>query len=310
MFNYNDFDDLINKNIKKLKEEYNLSPIKNEIYISGYNGYEIIVDYKGVRYITYEFKKDSSIFILEFRCKTGEFKDIEDLVENIVDSFEVKDYRFIYTPRKEWNKYRLENIEVYYPDNSVIYDNLENWTRQRVKAFNYITNYLGIKWDDKPIRFYVFNSQEHGKEYSLTLGFAMSKKGEIFTLYNASKGHELTHCILAKLNEGNHIDSDLIDEGLATFLDMSGRDFDRLSKNILENNNYEIKMLGNNFRKNKNAYFLGASFVKYLVDAYGLDLFKQFFFQDKYNEYNSFIEFYEKSGEQLINEWMDYLKNY
>jgi len=281
-----------------------------EEYIIDQNiGYKIEVEVDEKNRIIFIIQKEEMIFNIMFGCQSEDYNDCKVLIEQIVNSFELNDFESFRASVDNWNKYSIENLEIYYPDNSDIYEGIEEWAKIRVDAFDHIAEYLDVEWKYGLIKIYVFNSKEHGAQYGFPLGFAVSEQNLIFTQDVQSPGHELTHCISYRMN-GDRKDSDLLSEGLATYLNMMGNDHHRVSANILQEKDYSIKLLGEDFGLNENAYTLGASFVKYLIDEYGLELFKECYAQNKYNEEESFREFYGKEGNMLLNEWMEYLKTY
>lgn len=278
-----------------------------ECVIDGVKGYVIENKEGDELYTFYVVPKNDMIFEFTFISQDDGDKN-QETIDQLIESFEFNNFKSM--SFGNWNKYSTENIEVYYPDNSNIYDEVTKWSDQRQNAFNYICEYLDVQWDQEPIKMFVFNSQEHGQQYGIQLGFAWSMFSQIYTLDIQTKGHELSHCISYHINSGRTIDSDLIEEGLATHLDMTGRDFHQLAANLLREKSFSITLLGDKFREHENAYTFGASFVKYLIDEYSLDLFKEFYAQNKYNEEESFKRFYNKDGSTLINEWIELLKTY
>lgn len=48
--------------------------------------------------------------------------------------------------------------------------------------------------------------------------------------------------------------------------------------------------------------------VKYLIDKYGFNVFKEFYAQDRYSENESFKHYYGKPAEKILEEWKAYLK--
>ncbi len=295
----------IEKILKENEEGINVE----ECIVDRNKGYKIKSEDNNKFQTIYIVQKNDMIFEMNFKYQANDYNNCQALTNQIEKSFKFNDFESLSVLKDNWNKYSIEDIEVYYSDNSVIYNSIEKWAKERVEAFNYITEYLNVQWDYEPIKIFVFNSQEHGKQFGLILGFAKPEYNEIFTKYTQTPGHELAHCISNYIS-GERIHSSLINEGLATHLNMTGRDYHRLAADILQEKNYSVKLLGNDFRKNENAYTLGASFVKYLIDEYNLEVFKEFFAQNRNNEEESFRKFYDKEGNILINEWMEYLKTY
>ncbi|NPV02660.1 MAG: hypothetical protein HPY53_14905 [Brevinematales bacterium] len=207
-----------------------------------------------------------------------------------------------------WNEYADGIFRVYYPNGSVIQDDPAKWLASRKDAFTRITNFLNVKWTFDPIKYYVFNDKKQGEQMGLTLGFANPYASAVYTTFDQTPGHELTHLIAYRINNGLRIWSGVANEGLSTLLDQSGRNYHLLAKYMIEKQIAFPKLLGDNFRQNKYGYWLGASFVRYLIDTYGMDTYKKFFAQVEYPEKEAFNQFYAKSGVELIKEWTAFLK--
>lgn len=298
--------DIIQERINNIKKTPNLLCEVKEYTIAGQQGYNIKIEEGGKINEVYVVENKGLVYELAFETKGTISKESQIKIDKIIDTFTFQNCKSINDLWENWNKYSEGNLEVYYPEHSIISNDVEGWTKGRIKAFDYIIEYLGVECTDETIKIYVFDSQDQANEYGLILGFALSEYNEIYTKYSQSEGHEIAHCISWWINNGKRLTSDLINEGFATYFDMSGRNYDRISAEILKEKNYNVKLFGNDFRKNEEgeAYTLGASFVKYLIDEYGIDLFKEFFAQNQYNEAESFQKFYKKSGETLINKWV------
>lgn len=211
-----------------------------------------------------------------------------------------------------WEKYSDGLFNVYYPKDSVIKPDVVGWLRPRKQAFGEIRDYFGIAWDFGKIDFYVFNDRKQGQKIGLKLGFANPSAGEVYTLHNQTYGHELTHVISYRIGSGQRIKSALINEGLATWLSMRTPEvnYHRMAKAYLDiKNQDECDLRNESFRKCRFGYFLGASFVGWLMETNGLDLFKAFFSQEDHSESESFELFYGKSYEILNAEWQDSLSS-
>lgn len=210
---------------------------------------------------------------------------------------------------KMWNLYETKYFKVYYPDNSMIRDTIKNWTERREKAFENICKFLGVDWKFGKIKIFVFNDNNQAEMYGLKpLGFAKPIENSVFTRVDQTPGHEIAHVVSYRIKE-KRINSALVNEGLATLLDNTGRNYHRISKYLLFEKKIECEILGENFRKCLFGYFLGASFVKFLIDKYGFKKFKEFFAQEDYLEEEAFVKFYGKKGEEIIKEWKEFLKN-
>lgn len=303
------FDSSQKNYIDKRLDEIQENLIVEAFVIDETPGYRYIAEENGTTNTQYLVQKKDMIYQMHFECRSNDYNNFKPLMNQITKTFKINAIGSL-SELDNWNKYSIEHLEIYYPDNSKIYDNIEEWAKIRVEAFDYIVDYLDIEWTYEQIKIFVFDSNKHGEKYGIRLGFAISEYGEIYTKYNQSPGHELAHCISYRINDQGKMNSDLINEGLATYLNMTGRDYHRLASKELKDNNYNIKILGDDFRKNKEAYTLGASFVQYLIDAYGLELFKDFFAQDTNNKEENFEEFYKKQGITLVNEWIQFIKTY
>ncbi|OHD57013.1 MAG: hypothetical protein A2Y33_08790 [Spirochaetes bacterium GWF1_51_8] len=208
-----------------------------------------------------------------------------------------------------WNEYADGIFRVYYPNGSVIEKDPAKWLESRKEAFTKITNFLNLKWTYGNIKFYVFNDKKQGKDMGeMSLGYASPSACAVYTTFDQTPGHELTHVVAYRIDNGLRIFSGVANEGLSTLLDQSGRNYHLLAKHLIENKIALPKLLAENFHQNKYGYWLGASFVKYLIDIYGLEKYKSFFAQEQYDEKAAFKQFYNKSGIELETEWVDFLK--
>jgi len=278
--------------------------------IGGSGGYKIeSADNNGGRTIYLVQQKDV-VFELNFEYQADDGGGNRHLIESIAGSFKFTNFDALSGLKDSWNLYEAGNLAVYYPDDSVVYQGIEKWAQRRVEAFDYICGYLDVKWEYEPVKMYIFNSKAHGGQYGLYLGFAKPEYNEVLTEHVQTPGHELAHCISYYMNNGARVDSALINEGLATYLNMSGSDYHAQSRAVLRKKEYKLNLLGDDFRGNDYAYTLGASFVKYLIDGYGLEVFKEFFAQNKYSEEEGFIIFYGREGSLLVDEWTGFLKTY
>ncbi|RKY87660.1 hypothetical protein DRQ09_04115, partial [candidate division KSB1 bacterium] len=159
-----------------------------------------------------------------------------------------------------WNKFKDGKFTIYYPENSVIKDSLQKWLDIRKTAFKRICNYLRVSEKKiNNITFYVFNNKKQGLLYGERLGYAIPDKFEIYTAYDQTPGHKLTHIVSYWINK-KRINSALINEGLAVYLDQTGRNYSRISKYLISSGIVKDKnlknLLGNNFRKEKYGYIL------------------------------------------------------
>jgi hypothetical protein len=211
-----------------------------------------------------------------------------------------------------FNKVQEKSLIAYYSDDSFIKDDPLSWLSYRTNAFDNICNYFKVDWKYGDITFYVFNNEnEAGKYYVIPLGFSIPELNEIYTRYDQTYGHELTHVISYHINNGKRIQSILINEGLATWLsmrDINKCNYHRLTKAYMEMGKLDQwNLLNDGFRSCPIGYFIGASFVGFLIEKYGIDLFITFFAQEQYSELDSFQKYYYKNYKELYDEWKSYL---
>jgi len=306
IYPYEEPENYIAKSLKKIDDLASVSDFK----IDNNTAYEVKFEENNELFLVYVYSEKDMVFEIQFECQLDKFNSYKSEIEKILGSFKVNEFEALNSLDEKWNKYSAGHLEVFYPDDSDIYGKVEDWTQIRVEAFNYISEYLGVQWKYEPVKVFVFNSKEHGRQFGIELGFAVSGMREVYTEDTQSPGHELAHCISYWICNGERIDSDLVNEGLATYLNMMGTDNHRLSLDEIGQMDYSIELLGESFWEHKNAYIYGASFVQYLIDEYGLDVFKNFFAQNDLSEEDSFRMFYNKEGEELLSEWIDYLKTY
>jgi hypothetical protein len=213
-----------------------------------------------------------------------------------------------------FNKVEQEPLIAYYSNISVIKDNPEEWISYRYDAFDSICKYFKMEWEYGEITFFIFNDDNEASKYAIgPLGFAVPAENQIYTRYNQTYGHELTHVISYHINNGLRIESILINEGLATWLSMRGDkcNYHRIAKEYMLTDKLDkCNLLNDGFRSCDIGYFIGASFVGFLIEQYGIDTFKTFFAQETYSETQSFQEYYKKTYEELYEEWKLYLNNH
>ncbi len=234
-------------------------------------------------------------------------------VVRIGSLFYADKYYILSDPADNFDKYTHDRFTLYYPGNSVIGDTLQQWLNVRERAYANICDFLDVEQNRiENVTFYVFNDKKQGLKYGKKLGFAVPGESEIYTLYNQTPGHELAHVVSYWINT-KRIDSALINEGLAVLLDQSGRNYNRITRHLLSTEVISpgelTSLLGDNFREIKWGYPVGASFVDFLIKTRGIDKFKDFFAQKDYNESDSFVQYYGKTGPELMEEWKEQIVN-
>jgi hypothetical protein len=171
----------------------------------------------------------------------------------------------------------------------------------------------------------LFRSQEEAEKW-FWKGIVLnsSNRGlEVYALYSDSKRasvkHELTHCIAYMINpHSTRARLVLLSEGLAETMvgTRRGQPIHTLAKSILKDEEITIRDLVDNrgfyqLGGNK-TYPIAGSFVKYLLDKYGIEKFKfvyKFTYpQHIYSQLNSiFKKAYGKTLKKLEEEWYKFL---
>ncbi len=134
-FSLNEFNIIIEKDIRSSKVA------KKEINIGMEKSYkiEIIASSKEHLVNVYAYNEGVILKITLFTSKKDYEKD-NLLLNEILSSLQFTDKPYGYLSRKfikEWKKYSMGNIEVYYRPNGYVDTNIniEEWTKKRVKAF-------------------------------------------------------------------------------------------------------------------------------------------------------------------------------
>ncbi len=308
-YSLNEFEKMVGNNIRVEKLD------KKEINIGVEKSYKIenITSSKEYFVNVYAYNEGVVLKITLFTSKKDYEKD-NLLLNEILSSLQFTGKPYGYLSRKfikEWKKYSMGNIEVYYRPNGYVDTNIniEEWTKKRVEAFNYILDYFDLTWDYEPIKMFTFDSHLDGIEYGINIGFTVPVTREIFATHRQTAGHEITHAITTNIRKENWISSFVIMEGVAKLFDMTGDNYDEFAKKLLRNKKDKISLLNDSLiklRRSYRPYWLAASFVKYLLKEYGVETFKEFV-SHKYNENEAFIKYYGKSGKEMEDEWKNYI---
>ena len=172
---------------------------------------------------------------------------------------------------------------------------------------------------------HVLGGYNHYKH--LRLGFKLSRS--FFECNRAPIAHEITHLIVP------YYSSLSLREGLASYIQDTigknpslfnqGKPIIPLSKEFLLEENIEnsmdvimnigtegipkgINITASDIETRKKFYFLSYSFSKYLIDEYGIEKFMEIYEAKDLN--TKYEELYEKSLEELKNDWINYVRAY
>lgn len=196
--------------------------------------------------------------------------------------------------------------------------NIKEIIAERERAYQKISRLLEVDFKEK-IHWYLFPSYEDGKRLLGTLepNQAIPASLTIFTIHSEhhqqTPGHELTHVLSFYINNASSNSYKFLSEGLACYLDQSGKDYHAVGHNLLNQNQLipldKIIDL-NDFKKYdpKITYPQSASFVKFLIENYGWKKFKILWLIKK-NLKGEFQKIYHKNFEDVENDWLNFLND-
>ncbi|MBM4401732.1 MAG: hypothetical protein FJ044_00610 [Candidatus Cloacimonetes bacterium] len=218
-----------------------------------------------------------------------------------------------------WQKKESRHFTFYFFPHSFAAGNIGKIISERETAYQKISKFLGVDTPEK-IRWYLFPSYEKGKELlgNLEPNQAIAATSTIFTIHSEhhqqTSGHELTHILSFYIDTTRTNSYKFLSEGLACYLDQSGKDYDCLAKELFDSNKIipskEIIDV-NDFNKKdpKITYSQSASFVKFLIENYGLEKFKGLWVVKK-NLKEEFQSIYQIEFEKIEKEWLEFLTGY
>lgn len=177
------------------------------------------------------------------------------------------------------------------------------------------------------IDYYKFKDINHIYELTGIYGNAFMRDGKVFTIWPVDN-HECVH-VLTSAHFGRP--RDFFNEGIAVahsaywingvqIIDFNGEDFNLTSKQLLS----EVRLPGilhlindNNFRGvgDLTTYPVSGSFVRYLIDEYGLGLMIEFFICSNRNDSDQKVQndFESIFGLSLVDAWLnwrEFIRNY
>lgn len=210
--------------------------------------------------------------------------------------------------RSSWEKISTSNLDLYYSSQIDFTKVKKHADAMQIKAQN-LSKWLEIPLTER-IVVYVYANKWEGTNFGLTLGFTERKRRTIHMSIDQTLGHELVHAILG-LSEspGKWTVADkLVQEGLASYLDGSERNFDQLAISDLQKAKWPDFM---RLRKtcesfSGNCYFVGASFVSYLVKLNKTAFLRVL--HDPSSLKEGLYRHYGESGEELVAKWQESLK--
>lgn len=178
----------------------------------------------------------------------------------------------IYVAHRNWLSHESEHFVFHYAPDYSHQDEIASYAAVRDTAFEHNCGYLGVSVKGK-VDFYVYDD--------LAGGHAEGWENTIFADHGQSVGHEMTHVIAYHI-VCKRQKIRLLDEGIATWLNHATGDVDHHGAAW----KYYIREYGlpsltdladtKTFRRQRPPpYYPAASFVGYLIENYGVDLFRQ-----------------------------------
>lgn len=221
------------------------------------------------------------------------------------------------------NEFRIEESEhftYFLHTGSLAEQELAAIINARERAYKEISQKLGIDHKGK-IKFFLFPSAREKAFYTGTIGWGWGTAQTIIEIYDSEikldPWHETTHIISCSINQDP---PSLFFEGLAVYMiDImreEGGTIDGLAVRF-KGDNWLIPLgelidlqIGSKRSNPTISYPESGSFVKYLVERYGMDLFKRLYAQihkgQESTEKNQVIHrIYDKSIAELEKEWLD-----
>ena len=209
----------------------------------------------------------------------------------------------------KWHIKETANFKFYFPKNTKVKD-IDAFAKDRQEAFDSINTFFNAKILKK-IDFYVWNKAiDYDRRNSRKSGFAIPEFSIIHTRYFQTRGHEMTHVISYHSVESKHI-IPFINEGVATYFDLSNRDKMNMAKKARTECNvpiikmWERKDTFRNIEQGQ-AYSIAAAFVGKLLNMEGKDKFMQLLANQTYE--NAMVIYGEKLA-AIIEEFEEELKS-
>ena len=207
----------------------------------------------------------------------------------------------------DWNKYESDHYVFNVEKESLAEKNIEMIKERQEKAYLKITEKLKLEKSDQKITYYFYSSQEKKTELMGDSWYGQSIYNEftIHAVYNEKDKvigeHEDTHLLSLELG----LPISLFQEGLAEYMvgsSMFGNNHNYIIKDGVEKGlHIDIKNLMSQQgwldtpdEKAEFYYSLAGSFVKYIIETFGLKIFKKIYStMDRENSREKNIEIFE-----------------
>ena len=215
-------------------------------------------------------------------------------------------------PHPGWKTHETEHFAFYYaPDSSLAKPGaVKEYAalRERVRAD--VCGYLQIT-HRKRIHFFLYdNNKTAEKVIGRKAGFSRATDAIIHSRINQTPGHELTH-VLSRAINGRPPPNRALDEGLAVFMDHSGRDYFRIGQQLLESGKLPTfgKMLTASKGKSEEWYHPAGAYVGFLCERHGVEKFKRLWGANSRGFNRAFEQIYGSTVTEMDVQWRQFLRS-
>ena len=233
---------------------------------------------------------------------------------------EMNDPEYLIKHSGPWNKLENESIILLASDKIKNESLLQSILESQTENISHILNILEIQSPKKAQKVFVWIFNDDNEKYLKTQvksnAHCLSEYHSVYYNKSNSKGaHELGH-YLTQIYWG-YLKSQkyefLLDEGFAFLVD-EGRffnyDYYLLAKEYISDTKYLIKNINYNSPGDyKKKAFVSASFLKYLIQEFGIESFKKLW-QSIEEDDKAFEQVYGKSFLDLQNGFYNFIKQY
>lgn len=209
---------------------------------------------------------------------------------------------------------QTKHLNIHYSSNLIPQEEIDLLANAHEAKLNQIVKTLGVDFNRR-VEVFLYPAVLEDEIWEARQIFSDRATNEIHCFYNGANDHghivhDLVHIVsfgLVTEEQAREI-YPLLKEGLAEYLagEPWGRPVDKWAAGFLQEGKMIplSRLLDADFFRNSNpvsTYTLAASFVKYLIEHYGMEKFKQMYCN------NSFVLAYGNSLPQLEKEWINHL---
>lgn len=209
--------------------------------------------------------------------------------------------------------YASEHYLFHFQSGSFAEKEIEKIAKEQERAYSKICNTLGIGYSEKINYYFTDNPVEIGhviwQEESPCNGVAFCGENKIYAVYTEKIQcigcHEDTHLISYSIGCPSSI---FIIEGLAMYMDevwwdISNEKWSAYYKEKMPEVSIKALLCNENFYDTKSeiAYPIAGAFTRFLVDTYGMEVYKEFYKQDS--------EDYEVTIQQIFGKFLNEIES-